>query len=146
MKMFRVVVFCAVVGLAMTAMAQQKSAKSGGSVVRGKYLVTQVGMCSDCHSPRNEKGQYIQEKWLQGAPIMFNPSVEIPWAGTAPPLAGLEGWTDAQAIKFLTTGVDRDGKNPRPPMPEYRFNKSDAADVVAYLRSLKQPAEKTAKQ
>jgi mono/diheme cytochrome c family protein len=68
----------------------------------------------------------------------------MPWAGTAPPLAGLEGWTDQQAVKFLTTGIDKDGKNPRPPMPEYRFNRDDAASIVAYLRSLKQaaPAEK----
>jgi hypothetical protein len=120
----------------------QKSTKSGGNAVRGKYLATQTGLCQDCHSPRDQQGQYVQEKWLQGAPIMFTPSIEIPWAGTAPPIAGLEGWTDEQAIKFLTTGIDKDGKHPRPPMPEYRFNRTDATDVVAYLRSLKQPSEK----
>ena len=69
---------------------------------------------------------------------MFSRTIEIPWVGTAPPIAGLEGWTDQQAITFLTTGIDKDGKRPRPPMPEYRFNRTDAADVVAYLRSLKQ--------
>ena len=137
MRAFRVFALCAVVCLSMSAMAQ-KSTKSSGNAVRGKYLATQTGLCQDCHSARDEKGQYLQEKWLQGAPIMFTPSIEIPWAGTAPPIAGLEGWTDQQAITFLTTGVDKDGKRPRPPMPEYRFNRTDAADVVAYLRSLKQ--------
>ena len=137
MRIARVFVLSAVVSLSLSAMAQ-KSSKPSGNVAHGKYLVNQVGMCVDCHSPRNEKGQIIEEKALQGAPIMFNPAVEMPWAGTAPPIAGMDGWTDAQAIKFLTTGVDKDGKQPRPPMPPYRFSKSDAAAVVAYLRSLKQ--------
>lgn len=143
MRIARVFALCAVVCLSLSAMAQ-KSSKPTGNVARGKYLVTQVGMCVDCHSPRDQKGQLIEEKALQGAPIMFNPAVEMPWAGTAPPIAGLEGWTDAQAVRFFTTGVDKDGKPPRPPMPPYRFSKSDAADVVAYLRSFKQagPAEK----
>ncbi len=137
MRIARVFVLSAVVCLSLSAMAQ-KSSKPAGNVAHGKYLVNQVGMCVDCHSPRNEKGQLIEEKALQGAPIMFNPAVEMPWAGTAPPIAGMDGWTDAQAIKFFTTGVDKDGKQPRPPMPPYRFSKSDAAAVVAYLRSLKQ--------
>ena len=128
-------VLCAVVSLSGTLLAQKAPSSK---VERGKYLVNRVGMCIDCHSPRNEKGEYIREKSLQGAPIMFSPAVEMPWAGTAPPIAGLEGWTDQQAIKFLSTGVDKDGKNPRPPMPEYRFNREDAASIVAYLRSLKQ--------
>lgn len=137
MRIARVFVLSAVVCLSLSAMAQQSS-KPAGNVARGKYLVTQVGMCVDCHSPRDQKGQLIEEKALQGAPIMFNPAVEMPWAGTAPPIAGMDGWTDAQAVKFLTTGVDKDGKRPRPPMPPYRFSRSDAAAVLAYLRSLKQ--------
>jgi mono/diheme cytochrome c family protein len=136
--MVRVFALCALVCLSLSTMAQ-KNTKSSGNAVRGKYLVTQTGLCQDCHSPRDQQGQYVQEKWLQGSPIMFTPTIEIPWAGTAPPIAGLDGWTDQQAIKFLTTGVDKDGNRPRPPMPEYRFNQADAADVVAYLRSLKQP-------
>jgi mono/diheme cytochrome c family protein len=113
------------------------TAKSSTTVQRGKYLVTQVGLCQDCHTPRDQKGAYIQEKWLEGAPIMFNPAVEMPWAGTAPPLAGLDGWSDQQITRFLATGINRDGKHPRPPMPEYRFNNADAKAVAAYLRSLK---------
>ena len=137
MRIARVFVLSAVVCLSLSALAQKSSGPTG-NVARGKYLVTQVGMCVDCHSPRDQKGQLIEEKALQGAPIMFNPAVEMPWAGTAPPIAGMDGWSDAQAIKFFTTGVDKDGKQPRPPMPPYRFSKSDATAVLAYLRSLKQ--------
>ena len=127
------------VGLTSLLAWGQNSGKTNANVARGKYLVTQIGLCQDCHTPRDQKGEYIQSKWLEGAPIGFSPSVEMPWAGTAPPLAGLEGWTDPQIMKFLTTGIDRDGKNPRPPMPAYRFNNADAKAVVAYLRSLKSP-------
>src|SRR6266542_1574389 len=95
MRIVRVFALCVLVCLSLSAMAQ-KNTKSSGSAFRGKYLATQTGLCQDCHSPRDQKGQYIQEKWLQGAPIMFTPSIEIPWAGTAPPIAGLEGWTDQQ--------------------------------------------------
>jgi hypothetical protein len=39
-------------------------------------------------------------------------------------------------IKLLTTGIWRDGKPLRAPMPQFRMNRSDAEAVVAYLRSL----------
>ncbi|HEX6879891.1 MAG TPA: c-type cytochrome [Terriglobales bacterium] len=137
-----------VLGCTAVVTMAQTSGKGNTKLEHGKYLVNQVGLCADCHSPRDQKGEFIKEKWLEGAPIMFSPSIEIPWAGTAPPLAGLEGWTDAEAMKFLTTGIDKDGKNARPPMPPYRFSESDASAVLAYLRSLKQPAasQKSAKQ
>jgi mono/diheme cytochrome c family protein len=127
----------AISGWAQSGSKSQSASKSNSIAQRGKYLTTQVGLCQDCHTPRDQKGAYIQDKWLEGAPIMFNPTVEMPWAGTAPPLAGLDGWTEKQIVKFLTTGVDRDGKHPRPPMPEYRFNNADATAIAAYLRSLK---------
>lgn len=143
-----VAILCLVGLTAISAAAQSGSetkptSTSNPLVQRGKYLTTHIGMCQDCHTPHDQKGAYIQDKWLQGAPIMFNPAVQMPWAGTAPPIAGLEGWSDPQIIKFLTTGIDRDGKQPRPPMPTYRFSKTDAKAVAAYLRFLNSsPIEK----
>ncbi len=139
MRAGRTLEVCLAVLVCISAFGQT-GAKPNVALERGKYLVTQVGLCQDCHTPRDQTGAYVQDKWLQGAPIMFNPAVEIPWAGTAPPIAGLEGWTDPQILKFLTTGIDRDGNPPRPPMPGYRFNSADARTVVAYLRSLKATA------
>ncbi|MEJ1973604.1 MAG: hypothetical protein WDM96_14425 [Lacunisphaera sp.] len=60
------------------------------------------------------------------------------WAPAAPAIAGLEGFTTEQAVKFLMTGERPSGVAPRPPMPEYRMNRDDAQAVVAYLKSLKQ--------
>jgi mono/diheme cytochrome c family protein len=39
-------------------------------------------------------------------------------------------------IRLLTTGVWTDGNHLRPPMPQFRMSREDAAAVVAYLRAL----------
>jgi len=31
-------------------------------IARGKYLVEDSGQCQDCHTPRNEKGEFVKEK------------------------------------------------------------------------------------
>lgn len=45
---------------------QQKShAGASAKVARGKYLVESIGACADCHTPRNEKGEFVKQQWLQ---------------------------------------------------------------------------------
>ncbi len=113
-----------------------KESEHGLLVERGRYLVNGVGVCADCHTPRNERGELIPELSLEGAPLGFAPTVPMPWAPAAPPIAGLKGMTDEQAKTFLMTGVRPDGSKPLPPMPEYRFSEPDAAAVLAYLRTM----------
>lgn len=114
------------------------SAAAGSSKLeRGKYLVEQVGMCGDCHTPHNEKGEPIQEKTLQGTILPFKPAVPMPvWADKSSNIAGLPGWEDKDAMRFLMTGIAYNDLPARPPMPQYRFNQEDAAAIMAYLRSL----------
>jgi mono/diheme cytochrome c family protein len=113
------------------------SAASPDKVVRGKYLVDNIGMCQDCHTPRNERGEFIREKWLQGSELMFKPAVPVPgWTSKSPQISGLPNWTDEQARKFLMTGIMPDGSRANPPMPEFRYNRQDADAIIAYLRSL----------
>ena len=120
--------------------AQQKSATQ--RLARGKYLVEGIGMCGDCHTPHNEKGEPVKEQWLKGAPLAFKPAVPMPvWADTAVNIAGLPGWTKEAAIKFMMTGIAYNGLPARPPMPQYHFNQHDAEAIVAYLQSL-EPAKK----
>jgi mono/diheme cytochrome c family protein len=110
---------------------------------RGEYLVNQVGLCVDCHSPRDEKGSFLKGRHLLGSPIAFAPTVPMPaWASAAPPIAGLPaGWTQEATKHFLMTG-ERPFELPpvRPPMPPYRFSEPDAQAVVAYLYSLRDTA------
>jgi mono/diheme cytochrome c family protein len=106
-------------------------------VARGKYLVENVGMCADCHTPMTPTGP-DKARWLQGADLPFAPTIPIPdWAAAAPAIAGLPSLEDDEAISLLTTGVLPGGSGGlRPPMPQFRFNQDDARAIVAYLRSL----------
>jgi len=115
----------------------ESTASSAASIARGKYLVEQVGMCNDCHTEHNDKGELVKEKYLMGSVLPFKPLVPMPvWADKSVSIAGLPGWTDAAATKFLMTGIAFNDLPARPPMPQYRFNRRDAAAVVAYLKSL----------
>jgi len=136
-----VVVFILLLGAALglqVLWAGSTHSSSKNLVARGKYLVDNVGQCGDCHTPMNDKGQFIQEKYLQGTELPFKPLAPVPnWADKSANIAGLPGWTEADAVKFFTTGLAANGLPARPPMPQYRYSREDAKAVVAYLRSLK---------
>ncbi len=107
-------------------------------VARGKYLVEQVAMCGDCHTPHTPRGEPIMSRWLRGAELPFRPITPAPvWAAHAPDIVALPGWTEADLVKYLTTGIRPNGSPARPPMPQYRLAPEDAAAVGAYVRSLK---------
>lgn len=136
MKRSLFVVICLLALIPLGAMISSAQTKTS-QIARGKYLVEQVGMCIDCHTPRNEKGELVKEKWLQGSTIEFKPIHPMPWSEVAPGIAGLPGWKEADFIKLMTTGVTAEGQPLRPPMPPYRMNDADARAVAAYLKSLK---------
>ncbi len=130
------------VGLLITATLSNGSAaadkSSSKQIAHGEYLVKSIGQCGDCHSPMNEKGEFVQGKWLQGKKLDFAPLVPMPvWADTAPNIAGLPGWDHEKAVQFFMTGLAPNGQPARPPMPQYKMNRADAEAVVAYLESLK---------
>jgi mono/diheme cytochrome c family protein len=106
-------------------------------VEHGRYLVENVAMCAECHSSRDPKGNIMPERRFQGGPIPFRPPWPNDWAIEAPRNGGLPGYSDEKAIRLLTQGaIDREGRQLRPPMPRFRMTPQDAADVVAYLRTL----------
>lgn len=125
----------------ITACNGNPTANSAPDLERGRYLVEHVGLCSDCHSPRDEKGQFVADRWLKGSAIPFQPTVPMPWAPASPQIAGLPSLTDEQAVHFLCTGELPGGRLPRPPMPPYRFSAEDARSVVAYLRAPMAPTQ-----
>ena len=128
--------------LAATQFSSATPDEQAKMITRGKYLAIDIGSCHDCHTPRDQQGQFIKEKWLAGSELFIKPAFPIPgWTGTSPGIAGLRNWTDGQAIRFLTTGIAPDGTRAGPPMPQYRFSRADARMVVIYLRSLKQAPE-----
>lgn len=129
---------CAAV-LAATSLRSSAATPAGNAalVARGKYLVTRVGMCGDCHTPMGPNGP-DQQHWLQGGTLIFKSTVPVPgWAGVAPRIAGLPaGWSRADTVKFLQTGTMPQGVHANPPMPQLRLSHRDAVAVAAYLASL----------
>ncbi len=114
------------------------SALPGGDVARGQYLVERVFFCKECHSPRDGDGNIIVAQEYMGGPIPFRPPWPNDWALQAPRNRGLPGYTPELGMRlFMMGAVDREGNQLRPPMPRFRMNPQDAADVVAYMMSLK---------
>ena len=118
--------------------AKSPKVPSSAQVARGEYIVKGIAGCGDCHTPLDQKGEPIKDQWLQGSKLFFGPLIPIPmWTDTAPKIAGLEGWDTENAIRLLMTGLGPSGQPPRPPMPQFKMNRQDAAAVIAYLKSLK---------
>jgi len=126
------------IAIATNTLAAPPNGGSKQQIARGEYLVKAIGQCGDCHTPMNEKGEFVQGKWLQGTKLTFASTVPVPnWADASPNIAGLEGWDHEKAVQFFMTGLAPNGQPARPPMPQYHMNRADAEAVVAYLVSLK---------
>jgi len=120
-----------------SAAAPAVQSTAGGSVDHGRYIVHEIAMCGQCHSPRDEHGNLLASREFDGGPVPFRPPWPNDWAIYAPRNKGLPGYDDAQAIRLLTEGaIGRDGRQLKLPMPRFHMSKQDAADVIAYMRSL----------
>lgn len=108
-------------------------------IERGKYVVNNVAMCPQCHSPRDANGAIIQSRLLDGAAELFQPPYRDPnWPLKAPRIGGAPPASDQDMVRLLMTGIWTDGKPLRLPMMPFRMNEADAKAVVAYLKSVKQ--------
>lgn len=116
--------------------APQKAAASG-DVERGRYIVEDLAMCEECHTPRDANGNLDESRQLQGAQIWIQPVHHMTnWANRAPGIAGFVGFTDAQGEDIFERGIGPNGLAIQPPMHIYHMSQADALAVIAYLRSL----------
>jgi len=140
-------IFFAVAAGSATLSSQEKvaktSPKSGSApaaqteIDHGRYLVEDVAMCQECHTPRDSNGNLDTSRWLQGAPIWIMPVHSTSnWAMRAPALAGFQGFSDEQGEQILEKGAGPNGLPIQPPMHIYHMNRADAQAIIAYLRSL----------
>jgi hypothetical protein len=82
---------------ATPAKATNAAPAAKGDVERGRYLVEDVGMCEECHTPRDANGNLDESRRLEGAAIWITPVHPMTnWAMRAPALAGFTGFTDEQ--------------------------------------------------
>lgn len=122
---------------ALPAPQKAAAAASQSAIEHGRYLVEEVAKCTECHTPRDDNGQLIKARWLQGAPVWIMPTHPTTnWAMRAPALAGFPGFTEEQGEVILEKGTAPDGRAIQPPMHIYHMNHEDAVAIIAYLRSL----------
>lgn len=139
------------VGLAARAQApprpQKKGDKTSGAslpstpaeIQRGKYIVENVAMCPQCHTPRLSNGQLDPNRPLDGAPEFFQPPrPDADWPLQAPRIGGNPPASDQDLVRLLMTGIWTDGKPLRLPMMPFHMSEADARAVVAYLKSVRQ--------
>lgn len=111
---------------------------TNAEIERGKYIVNNVAMCSQCHTPRDANGALDTRHYLEGAAELFQPPSPDPnWPLKAPRIGGNPPASDQDMIKLLTTGIWTDGKPLRLPMMPFRMTETDAKAVLAYLKSVK---------
>lgn len=108
-----------------------------GLVARGEYIVRSVAVCGHCHAadPRNSDGPlsggYAFRNWRLGTIRASNL--------TPDPETGLGRWSDAQIVRAIRSGEDREGHTLAPVMPYAWFrgmSERDALAVARYLKSL----------
>jgi mono/diheme cytochrome c family protein len=117
----------------------------GSPLERGRYLVTAVMACGNCHTPKDSAGRPIAGKELSGGGV----GIDIPpFAVMTPNITpdkktGIGAWTDAEIKRAITHG-ERPRHDPLAGKPltvmASNFFKAllprDLDAVVAYLRSL----------
>lgn len=108
-------------------------------IARGKYIVENVAMCPQCHTPRDGNEALDHAHELEGAAEFFQPPhPDANWPLKAPRIGGNPPANDQDMIRLLTTGIWTDGKRLRLPMMPFRMSEADAKAVLAYLKSVKQ--------
>jgi mono/diheme cytochrome c family protein len=107
-------------------------------VKHGFYLVT-IGHCFECHTPMTQKGHDWADYGRGGMEFPGPWGKSVSRNITSSKDKGIGGWTDADIVKAVTTGVAKDGTHLKPPMgfPYYaHMSKGDLDAIVAYLRTV----------
>jgi mono/diheme cytochrome c family protein len=127
-----------------------------GDVARGKYLVTNVASCPDCHTPRNPDGSPDMTRWLAGVECLAGTPPSDAGAGDAGDAGpsgpgclnsrnltndatGLKNRSDQEIKDMFQNGTRPNGERLSSFMPYWvfhNFSTADADAIVAYLRSV----------
>jgi len=70
---------------------------------RGAYLVTSLGHCGECHTPRNPAGAMRRKAWLAGN--LDGPDAELVPNLTPDQKTGIGEWDEGDITELLKTGA-----------------------------------------
>ncbi|MDB5911251.1 MAG: Cytochrome c, mono-and diheme variant [Massilia sp.] len=113
----------------------------GASAKRGAYLVNGPAACANCHTPRAKDFSPLPGMAFAGGFELIDPAFTVYSANITPDKkTGIGTWTDAEIIRAIREGKDKEGHVIFPPMPVPTYNNmsdEDVKSIVAYLRTLK---------
>ena len=103
---------------------------------RGSYLVTSLGHCAECHSPRNFLGGIVAAQRFAGGP-------DPDGKGWVPNITqkGLSDWSEKDIAYFLESGQTPDGDSAGGSMVSVirnisQLSEADRAAIANYVKSL----------
>jgi mono/diheme cytochrome c family protein len=121
--------------------AALSAAQASDAVPRGAYLA-RIMDCGGCHTTGALVGQPDPARHLAGSTVGFAiPGLGIFYPPNLTPDAetGLGGWSEADIVKAVRTGVRPDGRELAPAMPWRSYaalSDADALALAGYLKSL----------
>ena len=131
---------CVSATIALLSMLAFGPVKAETALERGRYLMTSIVACGNCHTPQGDKGP-LPGMTLAGGLQLDDPAFTAFSPNITPEKeTGIGRWTDAQIITAIREGRRPDGSIIGPPMPIglYRgISDTDVKAIVAYLRSVK---------
>ncbi|MBT4092524.1 MAG: c-type cytochrome, partial [Nitrospinaceae bacterium] len=108
---------------------------------RGKYLMSGVVACGNCHTNNGPWGKPVPGKELSGGHKWDEPPFTVYAANITPDKeTGIGAWTDKQLFAAIREGKRPDGSLIGPPMPGGLYAKISDRDlraIIAYLRQVK---------
>jgi mono/diheme cytochrome c family protein len=117
------------------------------NAVRGRYLITAVLPCGDCHTTPQANGlpSFDPADFLAGGrSFIVSPTMKFFSKNlTSDVETGLGGWSDAEIKRAITHGIRKNGDALFPVMPYWAFanmSENDLQSIVMALRAL--PAKK----
>lgn len=127
--------------VADAAAADQHPKSADPRLERGRYLMTSLAACGNCHTPRGPDGATQWDRELTGGPpVKEQPFDAFPPNITPDTKTGIGRWTHAQLKRAIREGIRPDGSLIGPPMPFgfYRgMADADVEAIIVYLRQVK---------
>jgi mono/diheme cytochrome c family protein len=109
-------------------------------VARGRYDVEVLGVCADCHTPRDDQGNHPPNMdFAGGTPLPFTGRKVVASANITPAVNGIPYYTEDLFIEAIRTGKVR-SRQLDDMMPTHYFRNmtdQDLKDIFAYLKTLK---------
>jgi hypothetical protein len=114
------------------------AADTSDPVKRGAYLVTIAG-CKDCHTPMNDRGEFLPGMDLAGGQIFEGPWGRVASANLTPDPSGIPYYDDTLFLQALRTGYVRARPlNQIMPWSQYGgMTDDDLKAIFAFLKSVK---------